>query len=82
MDSSWWPKRVEELAGRQMTVQRAVELSSDMPRYIGEVESRNLNGIVDDIRNYSELDAGELMKRMLTVAHEDLENLRQGRDWR
>lgn len=65
-----------------MTVQRAVELSSDMPRYIGEVESRNLNGIVDDIRNYSELDAGELMKRMLTVAHEDLENLRQGRDWR
>ena len=58
-----------------MEMARAAELSRDLSRFIAEVESQPLNGIVGNIRNYSAVDAGDLMNRMVHLAREDVQAL-------
>lgn len=64
-----------------MDMERAIELSGNLEDFIEVVERSNLqevplNGIVGDIYNARQLDANEMMQRMLAVAGQDLENLR------
>ncbi len=74
-DKRWWPDRVDELAERQLTMDRAIELSADLTQFIKQAESDSLNGIVGDVHNYFDLDASEMMDRMLNVARQDVELL-------
>jgi creatinine amidohydrolase/Fe(II)-dependent formamide hydrolase-like protein len=74
-DSAWWPGRVDELASGEMKLDLAAELSPDLPRFIQTVETGPFNGIVGNIRNYFDLDAAELMQRMLDVARGDVRRL-------
>jgi creatinine amidohydrolase/Fe(II)-dependent formamide hydrolase-like protein len=76
VDATLWPGRLSELAAHQMTVRQAAELSGSMPRFVAEVEAHPFNGIIGDIRNYSRLDPGLLMNRMLEVARQDVDGLR------
>jgi creatinine amidohydrolase len=76
VDSHWWPGRIEALAADQMTMAEAVELSGDLRRFIARVESGTLNGIVGKVRNAFDLEADELMNRMLVVARQDVRALR------
>lgn len=75
VDPRFWPGRIDHLAEGQMTVARAVELSSDLPRFSREVEAHGWNGIVGDIRNYHRLDAPELFRRMVDLAASDVAEL-------
>ena len=75
VDSRWWPRRIEELAAGQMTMESAVALSSDLNRFIDRVESSPLNGIVGDIRNFFDVDSELMFHRMLDVARRDVEGL-------
>ena len=75
VDRRWWPARVDDLAERQMSMDHAVELSSDLPRFIEQVEAQSLNGIVGDVRNYFDVEASQMMQRMMHVAREDVRAL-------
>ncbi|MEY4940562.1 MAG: hypothetical protein RIQ93_2297 [Verrucomicrobiota bacterium] len=75
VDPAWWPDRVADLASRQMKMASAIELSGDLPRFMREIEERGFNGIVGDVRNYFQVNASELMARMLAVAREDVQTL-------
>jgi creatinine amidohydrolase len=75
----WWPDRIDELAAEQMSLQTAVELAFDLPRFIEYVEQHRPNGIVGDIRNYSRIDATVMFKRMQHLARADVEMLLDGR---
>jgi creatinine amidohydrolase/Fe(II)-dependent formamide hydrolase-like protein len=75
VDSRWWPGRIEELAAGEMTMARAMELSSDLGKFIAEVESQPLNGIVGRIRNYHDVNAEDMMNRMLAIARQDVSEL-------
>jgi creatinine amidohydrolase/Fe(II)-dependent formamide hydrolase-like protein len=72
VDPKWWPDRITDLINDQMSFQQAVDLTPDLAEFIRFVESRSLNGIVGDIRNYALLDAADLLDRMLTVARDDV----------
>ena len=62
-------------------MKEAVELSSDLRRFIERVESSPCNGIIGKVRNAFDLDAGQLMSRMLGVARGDVSGLLdKGRD--
>ncbi|MCH7725202.1 MAG: creatininase family protein [Planctomycetes bacterium] len=75
VDSEWWPDRVKKLAAGQMSLEEAIELSPDLPRFIDVVQVRSLNGIVGDVQNFFQVDAQLMMNRMLNVAREDLHEL-------
>jgi creatinine amidohydrolase len=75
VDAAWWPGRVDELASHEMTMTDAIELSADLRRFIERVETTGLNGIVGRVRNAFELDASDLMNRMLAVARDDVRGL-------
>jgi creatinine amidohydrolase len=75
VDSSWWPDRTSDLVARQMTMAEAIELSTDLTRFIERVESRSLNGIVGDLRNAAQLNATEMFDRMVKVARDDVSRL-------
>ncbi|MDA1016279.1 MAG: creatininase family protein [Planctomycetota bacterium] len=75
VDSRWWPKRVDELAEREMSLETAVGLHGDLPAFIAMVEERGLNGIVGGIRNYFDVDADLMMRRMLDIARSDVDSL-------
>lgn len=75
LDSRWWPSRLDEIAAGQMTLDRAVELSGDLPEFIRVAESSQLNGVVGDIGNYERVDAAEMMTRMLDAARADVKAL-------
>jgi creatinine amidohydrolase/Fe(II)-dependent formamide hydrolase-like protein len=75
VDSGWWPHRIDDLAAAQMPTAEAIELSSDLPQFIERVESRQLNGIVGRVHNAINLDARELMNRMLNIARTDVASL-------
>jgi creatinine amidohydrolase/Fe(II)-dependent formamide hydrolase-like protein len=75
VDPYWWPARTDELAAAQMTTADAIELSRDLSRFITRVETEQLNGIVGDVRQATQLDAAGLMNRMLHVAREDIAGL-------
>jgi creatinine amidohydrolase len=74
VDVRWWPEGIEALAAAQMDVGDAVELSTDLPRFVTRVEAERLNGIVGDIRN-RRLDGTEMMERMMNVARRDIATL-------
>ena len=64
-----------------MEMNRAIELSGDLAEFIAVVEESQqlnvpLNGIVGDIYNARQLDASEMMQRILDVSQNDLQNLR------
>ncbi|MEO8495787.1 MAG: creatininase family protein [Planctomycetota bacterium] len=75
VDRRWWPARIDELAARQMDLGTAIELTPDLTRFIKHVESRSLNGIVGDVRNYYNVDAPTMLARMLEVTRADLKQL-------
>ncbi|MBC8353343.1 MAG: creatininase family protein [Planctomycetes bacterium] len=75
VDRRWWPERVDELEAQQMDLATAVELTPDLPRFVEHAESRSLNGIVGDVRNYYNVDAPTMLARMLDVARSDLQEL-------
>ena len=75
VDHRWWPARVDDLAERQMPLAEALELSSDLPRFIDRVQAGSWNGIVGDIRNFFQVDAQLMMQRMLETAKNDVEFL-------
>ena len=81
VDQQLWPAKMDEIAAGQMEMDRAIELSGDLAEFIEVVEASSqqqfpLNGIVGDIENARQLDAAEMMQRMLRVASEDLESLK------
>ena len=75
LDPRWWPDRVQQLAANEMSVEQAIELSSDMPRFINHAETTSWNGIVGRIRNYFAVDRRLLMERVLDVARRDVRAL-------
>ena len=75
VDSRWWPARIDALAAAQMKVSDAAALSTELPRFIARVELEHLNGIVGDIRNGFRLDPSEMMRRMTTLARQDIDAL-------
>ncbi len=75
VDHRWWPKRARELAHGQMTLEEALKLSDDLPRFIQHVQEASLNGIVGDITNFDRLDADVMMRRMLATARNDVKAL-------
>lgn len=78
VDSAWWPERFDEIEQHQMSLSQAVELTSDLDRFIREVQERGYNGIVGGIENYPALDADDLFRRMVDVGRRDIEALLQG----
>jgi creatinine amidohydrolase/Fe(II)-dependent formamide hydrolase-like protein len=81
VDEQLWPAKMDEIAAGQMEMDRAIELSGDLAEFIEVVEASSqqqfpLNGIVGDIENARQLDAAEMMQRMLRVVSEDLESLK------
>lgn len=75
VDARWWPARIEELAAGQMTAHTAVELSTDLEKFIRYVEAHPLNGIIGSIHNFHQLDGAALLERMVGVARADVEQL-------
>lgn len=75
VDPKWWPGRIDEIADGEMDMDEAIRLSPDLGKFVERVESGPCNGIVGKIRNYHDLDASEMMGRMLAVAREDVEGL-------
>jgi creatinine amidohydrolase len=71
----WWPDRIDDIAAGQMPMATAVELSTDLPRFIEYVARNRSNGIVGDIRNYHRVDAAVMLDRMLRLARADVETL-------
>jgi len=78
VDSSWWPVRLVELANDQMDMKAALEQQSYLDGFINYVVSRQMNGIVGEIRNYFDVDAQHMMKLMLDTASEDINELLGG----
>ena len=78
LDSDWWPARIEDIAAGEMSFERAVELTPDLPRFFQEVEDKGFNGIIGRIKNYRSLDSGELFERALSSARADVESLLGG----
>ncbi len=75
VDSDWWPARVDALEERQMSLEQAAALHSDLSEFIDAAESHGLNGIVGSIKNYFDVDADEMMLRMVEVATTDVHRL-------
>lgn len=75
VDATWWPARREDLLAGQMPLETAIELSSDLPRFIECVEREGFNGIVGGLENYDAVDGADLMARILEVARHDLAGL-------
>ena len=75
IDADWWPARRDDLLSTQMSLSDAVSLSSDLPAFIGRVESEGLNGIVGGLENYDMVEGSDLAKRIIEVARGDLEKL-------
>jgi creatinine amidohydrolase len=79
IDGHWWPDRIEELAQGEAPMDRIVELSNDLTRFIAFVEANDVNGIVGKIRNYHQVSATRMFDDMLAIAQRDLGKLRQHR---
>lgn len=79
LDARWWPGRLEELAAGEMSVALALELSSDLPRFVSYADTHPWNGIVGRIHNYFDLDRGALLERILTMARADVRALLTGK---
>ncbi len=80
LDSSWWPDRIDELAARQMSFEKAVELTPNLDGFCEFVKEHHSNGIIGDIHNYHRLDKQVLFGRMLEVARSDVQKLFEGKE--
>ena len=78
VDRRWFPDQVSRIEDGQMTLERAVELTADLPRFIEFAETTPANGIVGKIRNYDDVDASLMFDRMLDTARHDVETLLAG----
>lgn len=78
VDNRWWPERIDQIAAEEMSFNLAVELTPDLPKFIEYAESHPSNGIVGNIRNYNDVNAEEMMTRMLDMARDDVQNLIAG----
>jgi len=74
-DARWWPSRIAELVAGEMSLDMAIELQSDIARFIDYAESHPWNGIVGRIENYPELNGAALLERMVDVARQDIDRL-------
>jgi creatinine amidohydrolase/Fe(II)-dependent formamide hydrolase-like protein len=72
VDRDWWLSRVDELEARQMTMNKAIELSGDLAAFSEHVKTHASNGIVGDVQNYFLVDPETMMNRMLDVARADV----------
>ena len=80
IDARWWPARRKELARAQMTLERAVELSTQLAEFERFANASQANGIVGDIDNYDRLDGRRLFDEMLRVARQDVNELVENMD--
>lgn len=78
IDRSWFPSRINEIEAKEMTLEKAVELTPDLSAFCDFVDSTNANGIVGKIRNYETLDAAAMFDTMLAVARQDVDRLLAG----
>jgi creatinine amidohydrolase len=79
LDPDWWPARIDEISAGQMSFEKAVELTPDLPAFAEHVEAHSLNGIVGDILNYRQVDATQMFAMMMDVARQDVDALLAGR---
>jgi hypothetical protein len=79
LDPAWWPDRIDEIAARQMSLPKAVELTADLDAFTAYAKANQLNGIVGDINNFLAVDAEQMFQRMLSVARDDVQRLLTGR---
>lgn len=80
IDRRWFPDRIGDIEAGEMSLEQAVELTPDLPRFVEYAETNPVNGIVGKIRNYETLDAEAMFNRMLAVARQDVESLLSGDD--
>ncbi len=80
LDAAWWPDQMELLKARQMSFTQAVELTPTLDRFMEYVEATECNGIVGRIENYQQVNAHEMMQRMMDVARADVQRLTDGDD--
>ncbi len=78
IDRRWFPDRIDEIEAGEMSLEQAVELTSDLPRFVEYAESNPVNGIIGKIRNYETLDATLMFDRMLAAARQDVDALLSG----
>lgn len=78
VDSDWWPSRINDIAEHQMSFEKAVELTPHLKEFCEYVDRHQPNGVIGDIKNALQLDASDLMDRMLDVARQDIEQLLSG----
>ena len=75
LDARWWPGRKPDLIANEMPVPTAVDLSSDLGKFIRHVESGAPNGIIGRLENYDSLEGSALFARMCEVARTDVQAL-------
>jgi len=75
LDARWWPSCMTQLAAGEISFELAIELQSDLARFIEYAESHPWNGIVGRLENYPDLDGAALLQRMLNVARQDIDEL-------
>lgn len=78
IDDRWFPSRIADIEAAQMTLEKAVELTPDLRRFISYVDETGANGIVGKIRNYETLDGAAMFETMLAVARDDVRKLLAG----
>jgi len=75
IDDRWFPSRIADIEAAQMTLEKAVELTPDLRRFISYVDETGANGIVGKIRNYENLNGAAMFETMLSVARDDVRKL-------
>lgn len=78
IDSAWWPDRMNDIAAQQMSFEKAVELTPDLPGFCAYVHQHRPNGVIGDITNALRLDASLLLERILKMARGDVRQLLAG----
>lgn len=76
VDHDWWPARREEIVEGQMDLNEAIKLSSDLDQFRHRVVEGKLNGIVGDVQNYYQVNAGKMLDQIMPVVRQDLDDLR------
>lgn len=78
LDADWFPTRIDDIANREMSFAKAVELTPDLAAFTRFVDQHGLNGIVGGIGNYHSLDAELMFRRMVEMARADVDGLLSG----
>jgi hypothetical protein len=75
VDPQWWPRREADLAAGEMSFELALQLQTDMAKFIEYAESNPWNGIVGRIGNYHDVDGTLMLGRMVELARGDARKL-------